>query len=321
MIDKVSVVVPIYNAEEFLFKCLDSTINQTFKNLEIILIDDGSKDSSSEICKKYQKKDSRIIYIKNSNNGVSYSRNYGIKIATGKYIVFVDSDDYLSLSFIENMVLEDEKNDYDLIISGYKDVYPNNILKKNMVLDYNLLTTYLANDYYKLLKFLKTPWGKLYKLDIIKKNKIFFPQKFITSEDQIFNFNYFKHVKKYKFINYCGYFYVHQNKNSLSKLATYKAFEDNLKRLKIEKEFLVKANIKDKNKILSDDAAEIIKGYIFLSGESIIDYNKYKKRMYMIRKILDDQYSFTSKKNYILLNLLKYKCFFLIYLYKILKNI
>lgn len=317
MNNKISVIVPIYNAEKFLEKCLDSIVKQTYKNLEIILINDGSTDSSKNICIDYKRRDSRIVYIDNNNNGVSYSRNDGIKISTGKYITFIDADDYVSLTFIEDMIIEAQNDKYDLIISAYKEVY-NNKINEEKIKNYSCLKDDLRNDYYKLLKFLKTPWGKLYKADIIKQHKIMFPEGFITSEDQIFNFKYFMYVKKYKFINRCNYFYIHQNSNSLSKLITYKAFKDNVKRLIIEKDFLMERNIIEKNKILSDDVVEIIKGYVFLDNEN--SYSKYKKRMEIIKKIIKGKYAFTSRKNYIILFCLKYNMLFFIYFYRLLKR-
>ncbi len=122
---KISVIVPVYNSEKTLEKCLDSIIEQTYSNLEIIIINDGSKDSSDKIIKEYEKKDSRIIYLNNSNHGVSYSRNCGIKIANGDYITFVDSDDYLADDCYEELVkiLNMKKYDflrYNLFVVGGK---------------------------------------------------------------------------------------------------------------------------------------------------------------------------------------------------------
>ena len=100
--ETVSIIVPIYNTEQYLKKCIDSLINQTYKNLEILLINDGSTDNSDSICNEYVKKDNRIKYYKKENTGVSDTRNYGIKEAKGSYLTFVDSDDWLDLTTIEN---------------------------------------------------------------------------------------------------------------------------------------------------------------------------------------------------------------------------
>ena len=121
--DKVSIIVPVYNNEEFLDKCLKSIINQTYKNLEIILINDGSKDNSLKIMKDYAIKDTRIIIIDKKNEGVSKARNDGIKKATGQYITFVDSDDYIDLTQIEEMYNAIKKNKVDVVRSNYKVHY------------------------------------------------------------------------------------------------------------------------------------------------------------------------------------------------------
>ena len=108
--DKVSIIVPVYNAEKYLIRCVDSIINQTYKNLEIILINDGSIDNSLEIMKKYKVIDNRIIIIDKKNEGVSIARNVGIKSSSGKYICFVDSDDYIENNMIQ--ILDNGDIDY-----------------------------------------------------------------------------------------------------------------------------------------------------------------------------------------------------------------
>ncbi len=116
---KISIIVPVYNVEKYLSECIDSLINQTYKNIEIILVDDGSTDKSGKICDEYAKKDSRIIVIHKKNGGVSNARNKGIKIASGDYITFVDSDDWLKTSTFENLVIQIKKQQPDIIKFSY----------------------------------------------------------------------------------------------------------------------------------------------------------------------------------------------------------
>ena len=123
LMPQVSVIIPIYNSEKYLHECLDSVINQTYKDIEIILVDDGSTDKSSSICDEYAKKDERIKVFHTSNNGPSHARNIGIDNATGEYIVFQDSDDYIELNMIEDTVKEALKSDSDLVISGHKTFF------------------------------------------------------------------------------------------------------------------------------------------------------------------------------------------------------
>lgn len=123
--DKISVIVPIYNSEQYLSKCLNSIINQTYKELEIILINDGSIDKSLKIMETYAKKDNRIIIIDKKNEGVSIARNNGIKKSTGKYITFVDSDDYLELDAIEKLYNTINTKKVDIVRSNYQVHYLN----------------------------------------------------------------------------------------------------------------------------------------------------------------------------------------------------
>ena len=123
MEQKVSIVVPVYNVEKYLKRCVDSLIGQSYPNLEILLVDDGSKDSSLSICKEYELKDSRIRALHKENEGLGLTRNYGIERATGKYITFVDSDDYLTSDAVEAMLGKAEATDADVVIANmfYKD--------------------------------------------------------------------------------------------------------------------------------------------------------------------------------------------------------
>lgn len=119
---KVSIIIPVYNTQKYLKRCINSIIDQTYSNLEIFLINDGSTDNSLEICKEYEKIDERIFIISGENHGVSYARNIGIRKATGEYLYFADSDDYLETDAIEKMIQGFEKADCELIIAGYNEV-------------------------------------------------------------------------------------------------------------------------------------------------------------------------------------------------------
>ena len=116
MYDLISVVIPVYNVEKYLEKCLDSVVEQTYRNLEIILVDDGSTDNSGAICDRYAQKDSRVVVIHQKNGGLSKARNVGIDTATGKYISFIDSDDYVGSCYIETLYKEIKPNIINLSI-------------------------------------------------------------------------------------------------------------------------------------------------------------------------------------------------------------
>ena len=119
---KISIIIPIYNVENYLEKCIESALNQTYKNLEIILVNDGSKDKSLDICRKYEFIDNRIILIDKPNAGVWLARYDGIKKATGSYISFMDSDDYIEKDYIEKLYSKAQENDYDIVVCGFKRI-------------------------------------------------------------------------------------------------------------------------------------------------------------------------------------------------------
>ena len=120
MKEKISVIVAIYNIEQYLVKCIESLINQTYDNLEIILMDDGSTDASGEICDEYAKMDKRIKVVHQKNQGLSVVRNNGIKMATGKYVILVDGDDFVERKYVERLFRQLDKNDADIAVCGYK---------------------------------------------------------------------------------------------------------------------------------------------------------------------------------------------------------
>lgn len=206
---RISVIVPIYNAELYLERCIDSIIAQTYKNLEIILIDDGSTDRSRAICETYAKKDSRIRVLCKCNGGASSARNMGIEIATGEYIGFVDSDDYIALDMYEsfyNLISED----VDLVCcgsvcfdkGGHKTV--TGYAKTSVCWDNMQAVRELLVGRY--LTF--SPWDKLYKRELIGENR--FPEKRI-SEDLPFIYNVLKKCKRVVNIGSCKYFYCHRS--------------------------------------------------------------------------------------------------------------
>ena len=161
----VSIIVPVYNVSKYLSKCIESLIHQKYKNIEIILVNDGSSDNSLNICKKYQKKDNRIVLIDKKNGGVSSARNAGVAIAKGEYIVFVDGDDYLELDFVKYMVDIITKNNCDFAISKNCFKYENEkqVLKDHVeYIDAKEATVLVLS-----LTLEVGCWNKMYKKELI----------------------------------------------------------------------------------------------------------------------------------------------------------
>ena len=164
---KISVIVPVYNVEKYLPQCIESIINQTYKNLEIILIDDGSTDSSGRICDEYAEKDDRIIVIHKENGGLSDARNTGLRKATGDFIGFVDSDDWLDVNMYEVLLETILKNNCDIISCGYCVEYKNKSYKvclENQVIN----NKDIIKKYYAEKNVPYAPWMRLYKKYIWK---------------------------------------------------------------------------------------------------------------------------------------------------------
>lgn len=218
----VSVIVPVYKVEQVVKNCIESILSQTFTDFELILVDDGSPDNSGRICDEYAQKDDRVIVIHKENGGVSSARNVGIDKAKGKYICFVDSDDYVSKDYLKTLIdIKEKYNDVDNIWCYFKtvDKYREKIDCKEVSSEPNI-EKYTVKDIMTLHeKWLDAgPVCKLYISDIIKENNLKFEESLSLGEDLIFNFVYLDYTNKNIIvINNELYFYLQNNENSLSK--------------------------------------------------------------------------------------------------------
>ena len=187
----ISIIIPIYNAEKYLKECIDSLVNQTKKELEFILVNDGSTDSTEEIIKSY--KDKRIKYFKNKNQGIGKTRNFGIEKATGKYIMFLDSDDYLELTACEELYEKAEKDNLDLVVCDFYKLYENGTREDISLPSFK--NTTLKKTPELLTDINLAPWNKIYKRDLIVKNNIKFVED-LKYEDTPFVAECFDRAKK-----------------------------------------------------------------------------------------------------------------------------
>ncbi len=182
---KVSIIVPVYNVEKYLSTCLDSLISQTLKDIEIICVNDGSTDSSLVILKDFANKDSRIKIIDKQNEGVSVARNFGIEVATGRYLMFVDSDDYLIENACEKALNTIEQEDSDICIFGHYDLVDEKLVKSGVNKD--IIEAQKQNNQ-TYTDFSINIWDKIYNRNFLITNSIKFIPNLKTSEDVIFNF-------------------------------------------------------------------------------------------------------------------------------------
>lgn len=212
MIPRVSVIVPVYNAGEFLKPCIDSLLCQSLKDIEFIFVNDGSKDSSLQLMKEYGKEDSRIRIIDQPNQGVSVARNNGLDLAKAEFISFVDADDWLPQDIYEKLLLVMDETAVDVVLYNIETTLAGNHsvtsypFPANKVLD----EKFIQETVYKRLiseDDLFSPCNKLYRKSIIEKHNVSFPVGKDLSEDNVFNLEYFGQVKNMYYLNEVGYYY------------------------------------------------------------------------------------------------------------------
>lgn len=239
---KLSIIIPIYNASKYLKSTLNSISKQTYRNIEVLLIDDGSIDDSAKLCLEMTEKDNRFKYYKTENGGPSKARNLGIKLAQGEYIGFCDSDDLLNSSMYEILINYLETSNADLVLC---DIYSERD-NKNFGFPWKDKAIFLENDIYKKViaamigKLSEddeiTPvWGSVvrgvYKREIIVKNSISFPEDIYFAEDLIFSLRYLMAIKKIIICNYPLYHYRDNKDSIMNSFYTYKIgmFDDRKK--------------------------------------------------------------------------------------------
>lgn len=219
----VSIIVPIFNGEKYINRCIKSILNQTHINLELILVDDGSTDNSKQICEQYSKSDSRVKIIYKKNQGVSAARNSGLKVAQGKYIQFIDIDDYIDSNMTELMISAIKKS--DLVIVGYNNIYENNVISSTPIFDISGVYTKIEflNEFGVFFErlLINTIWNKLYLKSVIDKYSIKFDEDISLGEDLLFNIKYIDRCKSINVLDVRPYNYYHINTNSLT--AKYKS--------------------------------------------------------------------------------------------------
>lgn len=208
----ISVIIPVYNCEEYLEDCLQSLLSQTLKNIEFIFVNDGSVDKSKEIIQNSVKKDSRIKLITQKNQGVSVARNIGLNHAKGEYIGFVDGDDFIEHDMYEILINRAHEYNLDIVISNFiteqdglktvaKPYFTTEIIYDKQFIQENIIPFLIKAD------GLNTSCNKIYKADFVKKNNIIFPENKQLGEDALFNLQAFNCAQNIVFVKYAGYHY------------------------------------------------------------------------------------------------------------------
>ena len=221
---KVSIIVPIYNSEKYMNKCIESILNQTLTEIEIILVNDGSTDNSGKIIDNYAKKDKRIKVIHQENSGPSVARNKGINIAKGKYIGFVDSDDYIESTMYEELYKNANNRNTEVAMCSYNEKHLYNeteyVVKAKLEqykiyekedIKHNIISTFSKNDNYGFYSL----WNKIYLKEWLLKSNLELDVNRDHGEDWWFNINVFSKLNSFVYIDKELYNYVHSNNNSL----------------------------------------------------------------------------------------------------------
>ena len=305
---EVSIVLPIYNVEKYLQRCLESLINQTFSNIEIIALNNGSTDKSLEILNHYAYQDKRILVINNENIGVSKARNIGIKKAKGKYIVFVDSDDWIDANMIETLHEAIIDNNCDLAICTYVREFANH--SKEKVFNLPEINIYegiqvknellrklvgpiqkeLANPEY--LDALGTVWAKMYKASTLKDNNLKFVDlnEIGSGEDTLFNIYVFNEVNKAILLNKPMYHYWRENRNSITSKYITNFIEKRKNYFKYINDFILNNDLGDEYKIALNNricTSVLGMGLLECSKSNKISFIK---KIRNIRSILNEDY-------------------------------
>ena len=276
---KISIIIPVYNAEKYVAKCFDSILNNNYKNIEIIPVNDGSKDNSQVIIDEYKNKYPNLFKpIIEENQGIGMARNNGLKHATGEYIMFVDNDDFIDNNYIQTHVNAIKEKNYDVVISGYKRVSDNDIFFK-VVLD----------ERYRWSKYISiAPWGKLYKASFLFENDIKF-LKTPIGEDIYFNLQVNTLTENIKIIDYAGYNWYYNGVSVTNTVAN--------KINKIDIVNLLDTHygiLKQKNSI-NEKNIDIIELYFILLIIQFLQWRSYNSTFKEISKTYDELFDWQNK--------------------------
>lgn len=283
----VSIIIPVYNVEKYLKKCLDSVINQSYKNLEIICVNDGSRDLSKDILEQYKQKDDRIIIVNKKNGGLSSARNAGLDIATGEYCYFLDSDDWIELNAIDILVDKISNNDVDVVVHEVNNVCADNDSTQLAKECENWLKSFTKpSGIYPVPKAISKSipsitWNKLYKMSIINKYNCKFIEGLIN-EDEAFIWTYMIHCKNYYYLDVALYNYLRRKDSIMGQKCLSIKILDILKILEfVYKDVSTHKNINDYQEVLTSNYIDHV-NYLF----TILPLKYESKALNLIKKYI-----------------------------------
>lgn len=277
---EISVIVPVYNVEKYLPQCLDSVINQTFRDIEIICINDGSTDNSGKILEKYAQKDARIKIITQKNQGLSVARNNGMAQAAGKYISFVDSDDFIHLAFLETLYQAIIQNNYDIAGCDFQKIHSTEVpVFKSMKLKKYIPALDALLNKKNFIHF--SVWNKLYKKSAIKDIKFI---KNLYYEDWVFNCCVFAQNSSFIWVDAKLYGYRISNHSIMRSQFTEKKLQDYAKGIEIVADYFQKNHPQYWHKVKELRISGIVK-MMMKSTISSKDSNLHKQAQLLLKKL------------------------------------
>ena len=311
----VSIIVPVYNVEKYLKKCVQSIINQTYKNLEIILVDDGSSDNSGKICDEFAQKDNRIKVIHKTNGGLSDARNAGLDVMSGEWVSFVDSDDFIDKFHIENLYLQALRNHSDICVCGFKIVNEDYQTIRNIKVKFSdSLSGNLAFKYSLNSKIDPSFCNKIFKSSLFKNTRFV---KGICYEDRELIHRIFYKVDRVSFLDSESYFYLKRVGSTMNHINK-KKIDDRFIVIDYIEKFLKNKNIFEKYK-KEFIICYLLNVYMSVSFQ-IAKYSKHYNNdiKYMI---LNSDTNMLTIKNIFLLLGISVKKMVALYIFKINKNL
>jgi glycosyltransferase involved in cell wall biosynthesis len=293
---KVSVIIPVYNAEKYISQCIDSLLNQTLTDCEFIFVNDGSKDNSGAIINEYKVNDNRIKLVNQPNQGVSVARNAGLQVAAGEYIGFVDADDYVERDMFETLYVKAKEKNCDVVVSNYESYIKecrttiNLPFNKNITLNREYIESRILPNFLKADN-LNAIWNKIYKKKLIVDKNVRFPEGVPLGEDALFNITFFSYATNVCFLNYSGYHYL-ENEGSATR--DFKHTDYFQRVIDVFNTEIPEINnvIKDMNLIKSLKAIKLINNvmsmvYIYLAPIKSLGI---KKRYIFVKKMVENIY-------------------------------
>lgn len=295
---KLTIIVPVFNGEHYVERCIKSLINSSLLNIEIILVNDGSTDKTGQLCCKYADIDKRILYYEIANSGVAHARNFGMEHSTGDYVVFVDSDDAVADGYID--FLYDFAGSADFIMTGYSTI---DINDKRIVAEFaNCNCAFDMHDFCRKIPnwfsppYLLSPWGKIFRRDLLVNNNICFPEDMNYGEDVIFVMDYLKTCKSIRCLNNPGYLYSVGSANALTGKFNELSIDYDVIGVKRLEQLLRMNNVQEKDTICQTRLKSCFNLYV----KRLLDSNKTFQEKNVIFKTKAKKY--IDKNIYILKN-------------------